>query len=426
MKACKELIKSSELVSKTTFCLRFDYAQSDKTFVIHDILNEVDEVIDYKSTFVAASLLKFIIALLSIFPLFISSQNLISNGGFDSLSKCPNRISQIKLATGWLNSGSPDLFCTCAQPKSAVYAYLSFVGSLLPHSGNCYSGFIVNTRYKEYLVYELPQKMRKRTTYCIRFLYARSEFSGIKVDSLGVYLHKKMHKNAVMGQPMHEQTAAAQIADHPGAWTSVSFTFTCKGGERFITLGSFGNDLTKAEHLPSKKNRKNIRVFNYSRSAYYFIEDVELIRLRDGETCLPSILPVDTVVSSTEIIAQRAEQVDSVIPTKPFVLQELNFETAKSEILATSFEELDELADHLISQPELNLLVVGHTDNTGNEKMNKQLSEDRAKAVADYLISKGVKRERLSSKGFGSKKPIANNATEEGRKLNRRVELRFN
>src|SRR5688500_6784892 len=75
-----------------------------------------------------------------------SSQNLIMNGGFDIRTKCPNRISQIKLAKGWGGSGSPDLFCTCTQPKSSVYAELSFVGSLLPHNGDCYSGFIVNPR----------------------------------------------------------------------------------------------------------------------------------------------------------------------------------------------------------------------------------------------------------------------------------------
>jgi len=330
------------------------------------------------------------------------------------------------LASGWRSSGSADLFCNCTPAKSAVYAGLSFVGSLLPHSGDCYSGFIVNSRYKEYITYELPEKMRKRRTYCIRFLHARSAFSGVKVDSLGIYVHKKMHTNAVRGQPMLQKTKAAAIIDRPGVWSAVSFTFECKGGERFITLGSFGNDLTKVVHLPAKKNRKNVRVFNYALSGYYFIEDVELIQLRNGETCQPMSLLLDTLTSLSITVEPSVEVVDTVVINKLFLLQQLNFETIKSDILPASFDELDELADYLISQPELNLLIMGHTDNRGSEKINLELSQARARAVANYLISKEVAKERLTWRGFGHTRPIADNTTEEGRRRNRRVEFQFN
>jgi OOP family OmpA-OmpF porin len=367
-----------------------------------------------------------IFVLLCFYSFSISSQNLIENGGFDSHTRCPNRISQIALTSGWFSNASPDLFCTCTPSRSSVYAGLSFVGSLLPHSGDCYSGFIVNARYKEYLTYELPEKIRGRRTYCIRFVYARSAFTGIKVDSLGIYLHKKMYKNATRGQPMYQKTTGIRIADRPGIWTAVSVTFTCRGGERFLTIGSFGDDLKKVKYLPTTKNRKNIRIFNYSRSAYYFIDDVELILLPRGETCETPALAPDTAAATPPVVDLPAEQADTVNFVKPFVLQELHFETAKSEILPSSFEELDELADHLISQPELNLLVMGHTDNRGNEKTNLKLSESRAHAVADYLVSKGITRGRLAWQGFGSTKPVVDNVTEEGRRRNRRVELQFN
>jgi hypothetical protein len=303
-----------------------------------------------------------------------------------------------------------------------VYAEFSFVGSLLPHNGECYSGFIINPRYKEYLVYELPEKMRRRRTYCFSFLYARSEFSGLKVGSLGIYLHKEMHENLARGQPMSKKTATVQIVDRPGVWTAVSCTFTCRGGERFITIGSFNDDLTK---VSPKKNRKNIRVFNYALSGYYFIEEVQLLRLHNGETCFPVELPVDT--GDIPIAEESpAEHPDTLIVPRPFVLQQLNFETAKSDILPSSFDELDELADCLVGQPQINLLITGHTDDRGDEKMNMKLSEARAYAVANYLISKGVIRGRLSWKGFGPTRPVADNNTEEGRARNRRVEFQFN
>ena len=67
--------------------------------------------------------------------------------------------------------------------------------------------------------------------------------------------------------------------------------------------------------------------------------------------------------------------------------------------------------------------VSGHTDNVGNKKDNQLLSENRAQAVVNYLTAKGIKANRLSSKGFGDSKPVASNKTEEGRQQNRRVEF---
>ncbi|MBT3962820.1 MAG: OmpA family protein, partial [Flavobacteriales bacterium] len=67
--------------------------------------------------------------------------------------------------------------------------------------------------------------------------------------------------------------------------------------------------------------------------------------------------------------------------------------------------------------------ISGHTDNTGVSSTNLILSQNRAKSVQDYLISKGVDKARLTFKGFGETKPIADNATDEGKRKNRRVEF---
>ena len=72
---------------------------------------------------------------------------------------------------------------------------------------------------------------------------------------------------------------------------------------------------------------------------------------------------------------------------------------------------------------EYRLEISGHTDNTGRDAFNQELSEERAKACYDYLVSQGVSSRRLSYVGFGETKPIADNDTREGRQLNRRVEF---
>lgn len=103
------------------------------------------------------------------------------------------------------------------------------------------------------------------------------------------------------------------------------------------------------------------------------------------------------------------------------VLQNVLFETGKYNLLPESVVELDKLVALMKEQPGLKIEISGHTDNTGVESVNVELSSLRAKAVADYIISKGVAVSQLTSKGYGSSMPVADNNTPEGRQLNRRT-----
>jgi outer membrane protein OmpA-like peptidoglycan-associated protein len=86
-------------------------------------------------------------------------------------------------------------------------------------------------------------------------------------------------------------------------------------------------------------------------------------------------------------------------------------------------EKLDMLAEEMANSEETTIVAIGHTDDTGSEDYNQGLSERRAQAVKDYLVSKGVAEDRISIKGFGETKPADTNDTEEGRHNNRRVEF---
>jgi outer membrane protein OmpA-like peptidoglycan-associated protein len=111
-------------------------------------------------------------------------------------------------------------------------------------------------------------------------------------------------------------------------------------------------------------------------------------------------------------------------PKKELVLERVYFETDSATLKPESSETLDKVAESLKSFPDVMILVAGHTDNTGSAAYNMKLSEKRAKAVMDYLISKGVDPKKITSKGFGLTMPIADNKTKEGRAQNRRVGLR--
>jgi outer membrane protein OmpA-like peptidoglycan-associated protein len=108
-----------------------------------------------------------------------------------------------------------------------------------------------------------------------------------------------------------------------------------------------------------------------------------------------------------------------------FILKNVFFAVNAYDLDSKSFAELDNLVDYLQKNPTLHLEISGHTDNTGNLQANKLLSENRAKSVVNYLISKGINANRLEFKGYGDTKPIADNATEEGKSQNRRTECKL-
>lgn len=106
-----------------------------------------------------------------------------------------------------------------------------------------------------------------------------------------------------------------------------------------------------------------------------------------------------------------------------FRINNIFFETGKAQLKTESFLELDRVVTFLEENAKMKIEIAGHTDNVGSVASNKKLSAERAKAVADYIILKGVDETRVTSRGYGSTKPEADNTTELGRSLNRRVEF---
>jgi len=105
-------------------------------------------------------------------------------------------------------------------------------------------------------------------------------------------------------------------------------------------------------------------------------------------------------------------------------LKNVFFDFDKTELKPESFVELDKLVDYLRTN-NIRIEIGGHTDDQGTDEYNDRLSENRAKSVYDYLISKGIPAERLQYKGYGKRVPIADNSTEEGRAENRRTEFKI-
>ncbi|OJT48612.1 OmpA family protein [Pseudomonas moraviensis] len=102
------------------------------------------------------------------------------------------------------------------------------------------------------------------------------------------------------------------------------------------------------------------------------------------------------------------------------------FDFDKSDLTAAAKAQLDTLMDKLRNADVVSIKVIGHTDSKGSDAYNQALSERRASSVAAYLLSQGLAPNKLTSEGRGESEPVADNATDEGRAENRRVELHIN
>jgi outer membrane protein OmpA-like peptidoglycan-associated protein len=151
---------------------------------------------------------------------------------------------------------------------------------------------------------------------------------------------------------------------------------------------------------------KNYAVEIVVKDYLFFLDVVDMSSAEVGE--------VDTVDFKLEKVR---------VGTK-VVLDYIYFETSKATLKPDSYEQLDQVIQFLENNSTVRLEISGHTDNVGSLSVNMKLSEARAKAVVDYLVSQGIDKSRLESKGYAFNEPIAPNYTPEGREKNRRVEFK--
>lgn len=144
------------------------------------------------------------------------------------------------------------------------------------------------------------------------------------------------------------------------------------------------------------------------------IDTVKSLQLPEGNI---------TVKTGSFLDQLYTEAIDSTLDTdKALTFDNVNFATGSAELTEDSKGQLDDLTKIMKAYPNVAIRVEGHTDNQGNAVANKKLSENRALSVKQYLVSHGIAEGRITTAGFGSEKPVGDNATEEGRFKNRRIE----
>ncbi len=201
--------------------------------------------------------------------------------------------------------------------------------------------------------------------------------------------------DAATGNPLAARVEFFDLASEK----SYASTLTGDAGEFLVCL-PLGRDYALNVNRPHYLfHSENFALAGQTTLADPFLLEVELIPIPDAATT-------------------AAEE-----KSRPVVLRNVFFETGSAALKPVSRVELDRLAQLLTENPKMKIQINGHTDNVGSETDNQLLSENRAKAVYEYLLGQGIAAGRLRYKGFGESQPIDTNETEKGRQNNRRTEF---
>jgi outer membrane protein OmpA-like peptidoglycan-associated protein len=338
--------------------------------------------------------------------LTLSQFNYIQNPEFEVHPKAPfSIVSFTNQIPYWIEaSKSPDFFISHDQARS----------------GNSFIGFRVFTMEKhiEYVQNKLKAPLKKDSTYCFSAYLKLSPGSKYATNAIGIQFTDE--RNSIDVDQLLEVTADIELQDqlliYKTRWMKIQCTYQAKGGEQWMTIGSFKDHLNLELH----------EVPGSTAESYYYLDDVSLVPIEVAQDCpcnfnreKISDQELDEVVENEEL-----ELLNNLKEGENLVLRNIHFENDRSTLLPTSFSSLYNVLSVLNKNPNMRIEISGHTSQQGGLDHNMRLSMDRAQAVRNFLTLNGIDGGRIEVQGHGPQFPIASNATEEGQSQNRRVEFK--
>jgi len=327
-----------------------------------------------------------------------STANLVPNAGFEYSWKCPSNFSQVHFANGWSmpTTGSADYYNACGTKEYSVPN--NRYGEKSPFEGEAYMALHGRENGAEYIQIRLASPLEKgEKYYCSIAISACERFPAVCSD-VGLLFTKEKVERDNGGRITEYQP---QIENHPDSnfidyeWHVVKGFFTAKGGEQYLTIGSFSKNV-------SPISTKDFSVVT-GVSWYNFIDNI----------------------STKPVYRKRPKKKIQDLFNR---LENINFTNRSYELDTSTFpgleKELKKVLNILKRDKDISIKVIGHTDNNGSKSSNKTLSLNRCLAVQQYLVNNGIAKKRIKVLGKGDSEPILPNTTQENKKKNRRVEFK--
>ena len=315
-----------------------------------------------------------------------NAENLIQDSGFD-LNK--NRLNNI-----WKNAskGTPDF----VDGYTGLYLY---------------SDSEENNR--EYIISPLKQKLSPCNKYYFSFKIRRNSVYKFAVDNIGISLVDTFYRqNNRMIFPLKQDFHSPKfnVINNTKKWITMCGEVVPSNCSKYIVIGNFKSD-KETYIIPTESSKQG------GPYAHYFIDDVEIYKSDTIANCFLLCNP-----KPETLLKQGAEITKE---TLLFDTLTIKFEKSSSIIKSIEIDLISKLKKKLSKNESLSIVIDGHTDSSGKESSNLLLSKKRAFNFYKLLVEKGIDKKRINYNYYGEKFPIADNSTENGKKLNRRIDIYF-
>ncbi len=340
-----------------------------------------------------------------------AQENLVPNPSFEEFSDKPSGWYYsgrdfARVAMYWTSptAASPDIYTPDVKvPQS--WAAVGF-GDQRPYKGKAFVGMTIygcgkgKPHCREYVQVLLTEALVPGQQYAFSCMLSHMPKS-VSIKNLGLWfsdydIDEGAH-NTLFQDPV---LILNRFIPSDRKWYKWSGTFTAEKSSSYLLIGNFSSDEDSEMKLPAKSEL---------RFGYYYLDDVVLQKIP------PFIIPSYIESPLDDFIPKPGEIV---------TLTRIYFEHDRVDFMPRALIQLDQLLAFLFKFPNMKIEIIGHTDDVGYHAYNQQLSMRRSAAVVNWLVKKGIARDRLQSSGYGSGQPISTNYTSKGRSMNRRVEIK--
>lgn len=349
----------------------------------------------------------------------ILGQNLIPNPSFEDVNICTEHLAPCA-PSGWI-SASP------------------YMGQYRGATGKRYMSLIAfnssRANVRQYLQTQLLCPLEAGETYIFSFKIKQDQCI---VGSLGLLFSENLiyteNDDLLSQRPTLDFTSLFQTFTKrkQKSWIEIEQTYVATGKEKYLLIGNFQEE--KAQQREFIKVEKPYKIYQFS------IDDISLKKRKNDTICVESEalrrhwysyherhsrIKITEFVPKTEQDTLDVKKPELNVKTHNFILSDVIFEFNSALLSPLASNDIQTLLEKIDQKTIEQILIVGHTDNTGKDDYNLKLSQARAESVKRRLIELGIEEELIKTKGAGETSPISNNDSEKGRRENRRIEISF-
>lgn len=367
------------------------------------------------------------LGVLSLGAIAQEGENLIDNGSFESTDKSPKKLGSIENATGWVSPTGvrADLYTANKNPDINVPE--NIYGKEHPKEGGNYAGIVAysygNKVPRSYVMTKINVPLKKGMRYCVKFNVSLAEASKYATNNIGAKLSKKPFGTDSKLPLIDDASLLHFNNDHKIMsarydWTEVCGVVIAEGGEKYITIGNFSSDDdTKQERMKKDPNVKTTQII----AAYYYVDDVHIRLLNDGEKC--DCQAEESSQEFSPIIYQKVFNLtEDMTPKDKIEIQEIFFAFGKNKLTTEGEGSLDLIATIMKENPSMKLQINGHNnaeeDSVGIENdYYADMDNKRIGTVMSYLMDKGIPENRIIFTRKGSEEPSSDTTPEDSEEL---------